>query len=173
MENPPTSEDIINALASPFTDALDGVGVTKKFLAKRIKAELNAKQVTRLKVKGALGDAELPKTPKGKTKAGVKVVAKSGLLATDKDGQVFGDGDTVIQFQDINWLVRQKARMDAHKLRGDYPAVKNEHSGPGGGPILMAPQFTDEDRAILKNLSNEVVKEIVERSIRHNTSSDA
>lgn len=27
------------------------------------------------------------------------------------------------------WDVRQRARMDAHKLRGDYPADKVEHSG--------------------------------------------
>lgn len=29
----------------------------------------------------------------------------------------------------VAWDVRQKARQDAHKLRGDYPAEKMEHSG--------------------------------------------
>jgi len=29
----------------------------------------------------------------------------------------------------IAWDIRQKARQDAHKLRGDYPAEKVEHSG--------------------------------------------
>ena len=28
-----------------------------------------------------------------------------------------------------DWTIRQKARQDAHKLRGDYPAEKTEHSG--------------------------------------------
>lgn len=33
------------------------------------------------------------------------------------------------------WDVQQKARIDAHKLRGDYAPLKHEHSGPDGGPI--------------------------------------
>ena len=31
--------------------------------------------------------------------------------------------------------VRQRARIDAHKLRGDYPAEKREITGKNGGPI--------------------------------------
>jgi hypothetical protein len=27
--------------------------------------------------------------------------------------------------------------MDAHKLRGDYPAEKREITGAGGGPLQM------------------------------------
>jgi len=116
--------------------AMEAKGITPAKLAAQLKQELNAKQVTRLKVKGAI-DAKEFQTPKGKPKAGVRIIAKSGSLAYDKDGQVFGDGDTVIQFQDINWAVRQNARKDAHKLLGHYPATKLE---VGGKVTLLAPQ---------------------------------
>lgn len=51
------------------------------------------------------------------------------ILFFQKDGEVVSERIV----KDMG--VRQKARMDAHKLRGDYPAEKHEHSGPGGGPI--------------------------------------
>lgn len=41
------------------------------------------------------------------------------------------EGVVVDQRDFIDWGTRQRARMDAHKLRGDYPAEKQavEHSG--------------------------------------------
>ncbi len=33
--------------------------------------------------------------------------------------------------------IRQKARIDAHKLRGDYPPEEHRVAGPGGGPITL------------------------------------
>jgi len=35
------------------------------------------------------------------------------------------------------WDIRQKARIDAHKLRGDYPAEKRELTGSNGGPLTI------------------------------------
>ena len=43
----------------------------------------------------------------------------------------------------VAWDVRQRARQDAHKLRGDYPSDRLEVGGLGGGPI----QFSDIERA--------------------------
>jgi hypothetical protein len=37
----------------------------------------------------------------------------------------------------IDWSTRQKARMDTHALRGDYPATKHQVTGVGGGPVLF------------------------------------
>lgn len=39
------------------------------------------------------------------------------------------DGMVVQQKDVIAWKIRQDARKDAHKLKGDYPAEKHEHSG--------------------------------------------
>jgi NifB/MoaA-like Fe-S oxidoreductase len=58
------------------------------------------------------------------------------------------------------WLIRQKARQDAHKLRGDYPAEKHELAGVGGEPLI--PPENEEHRNLLK----EIAKEIAERRIR-------
>ena len=64
-------------------------GVTSKYLAKKLKAELEAKETKFFQHEG-------------------EVTAKRNVIA---------------------WSVRQRARQDAHKLRGDYPAEKVEHSG--------------------------------------------
>jgi len=39
------------------------------------------------------------------------------------------DGKVVEKHNVIAWEVRQKARMDAHRLRGDYPAEEHKHEG--------------------------------------------
>ena len=42
----------------------------------------------------------------------------------------FAHQGKVIEQEDvINWATRQKARQDAHKLRGDYPAEKVDLDG--------------------------------------------
>jgi len=41
--------------------------------------------------------------------------------------KVFSGKEGLLYSDDmIAWPIRQKARMDAHKLRGDYPAEKSE-----------------------------------------------
>jgi hypothetical protein len=55
-----------------------------------------------------------------------KEVVESGIIEYDEDGKEFGTGETLIESSEINWTIRQKARIDMHKLRGDYPAEKHE-----------------------------------------------
>lgn len=166
MEPERIKDEVLKNLATPWRDILDGVGVTENYLAKRLKKELNSKETKTIKFKGALDEERLPKTASGKTRRGYRIVSTSGFLSYAKDGgMIFGDGDTVIEIDMINWTVSQKARMDAHKLRGDYPAQKHEHSGPEGAPIAVAQEISKEDRELLRNISDEVIKEIVERSL--------
>ena len=56
-------------------------------------------------------------------------------------------GEVVTEKNVVAWDVRQRARMDAHKLRGDYPADKHELTGADGGPI----EYTDTERAARLN----------------------
>lgn len=72
-------------ILQPIHQALDDEGITHEYLAKKLKAELEATEIRTFK-----GDG------KGK--------------------------DVVYSEPMIAWPVRQKARMDAHRLRGDYPA---------------------------------------------------
>lgn len=61
-----------------------------------------------------------------------------------KDTKFFQHEGEVIEIREvIDWSTRQKARIDAHKLRGDYPAEKQEITGAGGGPI----EFSRLERA--------------------------
>lgn len=80
-----TAEESIQAARSLFEPILEAEGITVKYLAKRLKRELNAKE-TKIFNGGAVG-----------------LIYSKPLIA---------------------WDVRQRARMDAHKLRGDYPATE-------------------------------------------------
>ncbi len=109
----PEKEDL--ELRVLFKKKLTARKVTAEFLITRLKRELNARETKIIKVKGAIKAEDLPK--------GFKIIATSGTLAYDKEGeQVFGDGETIIRYDPWNMGIQQRAREDAHKLRGDYPA---------------------------------------------------
>jgi len=86
--------------SDPLGEALANKGISPKFLAMRLKQELNAQ------VQKVFNDKE--------------------------DGIVYSD-------KLIDWNTRQKARMDAHKLMGHYPAEKHDvkHSGVVGLKQLL------------------------------------
>jgi hypothetical protein len=50
----------------------------------------------------------------------------------------------------IDHATRQKARMDAHRLRGDYPAEKQELTIPGGVRVTFDSISPEEREALLK-----------------------
>jgi len=111
---------------------LEAQGLTNVFLAKQLKAELKSKKTILQKIKGAVGVEQLPKTKKGQLKKGIRIIATSGTLSYDKEGaKVFGDGDTLLAIDEIDWQTRQRARQDAHRLRGDYPPEKLLHGLTG------------------------------------------
>lgn len=105
-----------------FGDDLNTSGITSAYLIRKLKRELNAKETKVIKIKGVVSQDSLPK--------GFRVIATSGLLAYDKEGtQLFGDGETIIRYDPANMGIRQRAREDTHKLKGDYPADEMKHSG--------------------------------------------
>lgn len=104
-----------DALGPPmaFQKEMVGRGIDSKFLITRLKRELNARETKIIKVKGAVRQEDLPK--------GFKIIATSGALEHDKEGKsVYGDGDTIIRYDPWAMGIQQRAREDAHKLRGDY-----------------------------------------------------
>ncbi len=117
-----------------FRDLLDAAGITAQYLIKKLKKELNADVTKTIKLKGAVTKSELPR--------GYKAVVTSGQIITlrSKDGfeEDYGDGETIVAWNETDWATRQKARMDAHKLRGDYAPEKKELTGKDGGPIQWA-----------------------------------
>lgn len=115
------AEELAKAIGNPVLTAFDQEGLTPRYLAKKHKKELNAKKID---------------TFKG------KVVEEQ----TDDGGKVIGrtEREVVIYSKPlIAWDTRQKARQDAHKLRGDYPPEKSEFSGPKGEPIQLTVKYED------------------------------
>ena len=113
------------------TKALENHGLTFDYLAKKLKRELNAKKTITQKVKGSPGN-EMPD--------GYRRIVTTGLIEYVKgeDGpeKEYSDGDSLIQWDETAWDIRQRARIDAHKLRGDYPAEKREHTHSITGSLI-------------------------------------
>lgn len=118
---------IADELMFPMKQAFEVNGITPEYLAKKLKKELNAEKTVLQKVKGS---AKVPLTPTGRPKKGLAIVTKTGLIETritdDGPKREYSDGETVIAINMIDWSTRQKARIDAHKLSGDYPAEKHD-----------------------------------------------
>ncbi len=114
--------------APSMRDRMESHGLTDIVLIKQLKKELRAHVTHTAKLRGAVTPDEL--------KRGIRILSESGQIITTKDGEVFGDGDTVIAWNEVDWTTRQRARMDAHKLRGDYPAEKKEITG---SVVVMKP----------------------------------
>lgn len=109
-------------------ESLNKRGITMESLAHDLKQELRAKKTVLQKVKGVV---ELPKTPTGRDKGSIRIVAVSG----EGDPE---NAETLIAIDMIDWSTRQAARIDAQKLLNAYPAKKVEVSGADGGPIDVA-----------------------------------
>jgi hypothetical protein len=119
-------------------------GLTLPTLTKLLKRELKAKVTKSIKIKGAVSPDQLGR--------GRRIVAASGTIIQTKDGNDFGDGETVIEWDEVAWDLRQRARMDAHKLRGDYPAEKREITGSNGGPLqLLYEEIIGRGKSLVNN----------------------
>jgi len=151
MENDlKTRDEIINDLQSPFKSALNTGGIDDDFLIKQLKREFENEEPKTIKVRGHIDSRKLPKN--------YKVIARP--LKNE-------DGDTVIEHKVHQIGISQKARIDVHKLRGDYPAEKHDLRGN----FNVSPEITPEDRVMLTNVSNKVVDAIINKHRRDITGS--
>ena len=147
-----TREEIIESILSPFQSALNKGGITEDFLIRQLKKEFKSKEPKVIKVKGAVKKEDLPR--------GYRVITTTGLIEFDNDGErEFSDGETIIEYQVHNIGISQRARMDAHKLRGDYPAEKHELSGA----VDVTPKFEPGDREMVKNMMDQVINGIIQQ----------
>lgn len=101
-------QEIVNAMLSPFKSAMNRSGIDEEQLIGKLKEELNAEERKVIKISGQVDKSTLDK--------GYRVVAES-------------ENETIIEYSVNNSAISQKARLDAHKLRGDYPAEKIENTG--------------------------------------------
>ncbi len=95
-------------MLSPFKSAMNRSGIDEEQLIGKLKEELNAEERKVIKISGQVDKSTLDK--------GYRVVAES-------------ENETIIEYSVNNSAISQKARLDAHKLRGDYPAEKIENTG--------------------------------------------
>lgn len=93
-------DDAASKLLGPILDAIQGEGIDAKYLARKLKEELEAEEV-----------------------------------------KVFNGQDGITYSAPlVAWRVRQEARKDAHKLLGQYPSEKVDHSVNIVNPMSIAVQ---------------------------------
>jgi len=74
-----------------------------------------------------------------------------------KEIKVFNDKGTIIYSEGVPALdIQQRARIDAHKLRGDYPA--EEHRITGEMVNTRSPEEIEELRSIAQGLAKAIRK---------------
>ncbi len=78
-----------------------------------------------------------------------------------KETKVFQyKGDVIESKEKIAWEIRQRARMDAHKLLSHYPSEKHHHTIEGGLPIIP---LTEEQQAKLEAIMQLKKEEAMKR----------
>jgi hypothetical protein len=144
---PESGATAAEAAISEMVAALNAEKITPVFIAKKLRKELNAcetkvftpneKQAT--VILGAFV-AALSKMDPLPEDAGEEVKAKRQKYI-EKSVEKMLPKLLLYSKRLIAWDVRQKARQDAHKLRGDYPPEKREIGGFGGEPITLTVKY--------------------------------
>jgi hypothetical protein len=133
----------------------------------RIKAWLDEEGYTPEKIKLHTAGWFTKKEPKFQKMSGAvdkstlsenaHVVAETGKIFTDKDGERYGNGETLIEIQ-----VDSPKQLDALALASKHQGMLTEKiEFPKGVPVVT--QMTDEDRNLLKETLEATKALILER----------
>jgi hypothetical protein len=140
---PVTIEEINNSATQPFGPILDKHGITADALAKELKKELSAKETKFIKIRRNAQADEIVRQITDSVGA-KKRVSKVKVVHETTEEQI-------IAVDVVNWTTRQNARIDAHKLRGDYPSAINKHTFPdkdGNPQSISGSELTDTEKAV-------------------------
>ncbi len=126
---PVTAEEVCQAAEVPMEQYLSARGISKERLAEALAQELEAGHVTHIKVKALVADWH--QLPEGYR-------------------PVFGSADeSVIEYVSPDWRIRKKARIDAQKLLGLYPADKIQITGIDEAMSKVIAEVMDKSRGKL------------------------
>lgn len=160
-----TREEALGWNADPLIPALEREGITPIYWAKKLKAELGAKERKVFHNKDIL--SRVDRCPKCDGEGNLATSVWQGEKITSKRCSVC-KGLGVIEISPvvyskpmIAWDVRQKARQDLARYMGFEPAQRHELSGKGGGPVSV------DLRPVLKDLTIDelkILKRIADRA---------
>jgi hypothetical protein len=129
---------------------LEDNGFSEVRLKTKVLQLMEAKETKFERLKGAVLQGDLPE--------GYKVIATSGTIITTKDGEVYGNGDTLLQI-DVQALETQRRTLDmALKMKGLYAPEKHEHSGA----VATMVQFSEQDRKLARQVIDASIKKLME-----------
>jgi len=106
---------------------LDEVGLSENTLKMKLVGLMDARETKFQTMKGAVDKEQLP--------VNVNILATTGKIETDEDGEHYGSGDTLLAIE-VDAIETQRRSLDmAIKVKGVYAAEKREHTGPDGEPL--------------------------------------
>lgn len=100
-------EEAVDRVLGPYITALNRVGVNEQRLARQLFEELQATEAQHMRLKGGITDEDRL------LRAGGRILAES-------------EDEVIIEWPSRNWPIQQRARQDAQKLMGLYPAERQE-----------------------------------------------
>ena len=101
----------------------------------RLREALNANETKVIKLKGAITKDELPK--------GFDLIVNTGLVIEGKDGESFGNGESLVSYDVVAHGHRLKAVDQALQLHDAIPSLKHEHTGAGGKDLIWTTEIID------------------------------
>lgn len=101
----------------------------------RLRQALNAQETKVIKLKGAVTKNDLPK--------GFDLIVNTGLLIEDKDGNQFGNGESLVKYDVVAHGHRLKAVDLALQLHDAMPNQKHELLGAGGKDLKWITEIID------------------------------
>ena len=127
-----TANDMVDAILHPTLQACDKSGISLSRLLKDLKKELSAKETKLIKVK------KNPPADKVLDEISKSLGGQNAIVKSTRYRVIYETTEEILLAVDmVNWSTRQSARMDAHKLRGDYPAAPQKIEIEVKKPLVM------------------------------------
>jgi hypothetical protein len=122
---PVTVDELNQATAPCFKVILEKEGIDGPFLARQLKRELKSKETKIISIDGCFKTLEEIIVTTAAQELDEKTLKKIKKLANSSGIRILGASKdkTLVAIDMVNWGTQQSARMDAHKLRGDYAVV--------------------------------------------------
>mgnify|MGYP001007360176 CR=1 FL=1 len=130
----PTQEQMLQIREEIFEEtkkSLEKSGLTLDLLSRKLKKLLRAKKTVTQKVKGSPND--LPSNFRKITTTGIIEY----IEGEDGPEREYADGESLIQWDEEAHDIQLRALIEAHRLRGDYPAEKKALHHEGGVDIII------------------------------------
>jgi hypothetical protein len=132
---PVTAEEVRERNVMTARDAMDKRGMSIDDFLRVVQDGINAKVTRTHKIKGKIASY---RNGRKKLAKGVRIMAEGYKPEISKQGTAYDDGDTLVQFDEIDHKIRLEAADMGFRLLGSFAPTKHEHTLPEGTELEKA-----------------------------------